>query len=374
MHVLIAALHRPLKPTGVCRHAVNLANCLAQRSDITQISLIIGVWQQDYFAQAFAFPSQKIKLINVDIKNSSLARNNWFLWGLPQLVKKINPDIVHLSFPLPFFKGKFSIPIVATIHDLYPYECPENFGFPQVWFNRLFLKQCINNSDGLACVSRITLDRLKFYFPYLKAQQIVEVIYNYVDLNLECSAQKAPPPLLKSSSFLLTVAQHRQNKNLDLLIKAFAKLLNTRQIDGDYQLVIVGSSGPETKNIQDLIRELALETQVLLLSAISDRELCWLYQNCRAFVISSSTEGFCLPLAEALYLKRRVVCSDIPIFREVGSTECTYFSLEDKVVDNLVRAIAQSLDKSPVRDSSSSERFNKSKIAQQYLNLYSRLV
>lgn len=28
MHILIAALHRPTDPTGVCRFAANLARCL----------------------------------------------------------------------------------------------------------------------------------------------------------------------------------------------------------------------------------------------------------------------------------------------------------------------------------------------------------
>ena len=36
MHVLIAALHRPVKPTGVCRHAANLARCLAAKPDVSK--------------------------------------------------------------------------------------------------------------------------------------------------------------------------------------------------------------------------------------------------------------------------------------------------------------------------------------------------
>jgi glycosyltransferase involved in cell wall biosynthesis len=369
MHVLIAALHRPIHPTGVCRHAVNLALCLAEQPEITKISLVIGVWQQHYFETAFSLTSEKIKLISVNIKNTSTTRNKWFLWGLPQLANNLAPDIIHLAFPFPFLRAKFQAAIITTIHDLYPYEFPENFGFPQAWFNRLFLKQSINQSDSLACVSNVTADKLKFYFPNLSPQGKIEVIYNYVDF--KDLSPKIPQQLSEGSLFLLSVAQHRQNKNLDLLIKSYARLLNNQKLDLNTKLIIVGTSGPETENIQALIRTLALEFKVILLSAINDQELCWLYQNCQVFVIASSTEGFCLPLAEALYLSDRVVCSDIPIFREIGASNCSYFSLENDAIVNLSQTIIYSKNQHNILESNQIYRFDKLSIGKKYLNLYS---
>ena len=372
MHVLIAALHRPIKPTGVCRHAANLARCLADRDDVTKVSLVIGAWQQEYFQTSFALNFDKIELVIVKIKNSSVSRNIWFLWGLPTLANAHNPDIIHLSFPFPIFGTKFKAPIVSTIHDLYPYEYPENFGFPQVWFNRLFLKQCIRNSHGLACVSQITLNKLKFYFPHLNSKQRVEVIYNYVDFDK--LQPQIPQNFSENSSFLLSVAQHRQNKNLDLLIKAYFLLLNEQKLNPNTQLVIVGTTGPETEKIKHLINSLGLESKVMLLSAIADTELCWLYQNCKAFIIASSTEGFCLPLVEALQFSDRVICSDIPILREVGSHNCVYFSLQDDPVQKLAQAIIKSFNKSIPQSNNNSENFSKCKVAEQYFNFYDNLI
>jgi glycosyltransferase involved in cell wall biosynthesis len=371
MHVFIAALHRPAKPTGVCRHAANLACCLSENPNVTQISLIIGSWQQQYFETAFALESEKIKLVVVDIKNSSIVRNIWFLIDLPKLANKFAPDVVHLSFPFPFIRSRFNAPVVTTIHDLYPYECPENFGFPQVWFNRLFLRQSIKNSDGLPCVSQITLDKLKFYFPNLKPQQKTDVIYNYV--NFEGIETKAPQAIAEDSQFILSVAQHRQNKNLDLLIKAYANLRKTDQIAPECKLIVVGTSGPETENIKNLIGKLKIETKVILLSALEDGELCWLYQNCQIFVIPSSTEGFCLPLAEALHFSDRIVCSDIPIFREIATYKCMYFSLRGDAVANLTQAITKVILSPGLTVDRGIERFDKSNIAQQYISLYNTL-
>ena len=370
MHVFIAALHRPIKPTGVCRHAANLARCLAKQPEVTKISLIIGSWQSDYFQTAFALESEKIELVSVKIKNSSLVRNLWFLQGLPKLANRLNADVIHLSFPFPFLRNKFEAPVVTTVHDLYPYECPENFGFPRVLFNQLFLKQAIASSDGLPCVSQVTLDKLKLYFPQLKSQQQLEVVYNYVDFEgLETYA----PKQLTAGKFLLTVAQHRQNKNLDLLIKAYAKLRQTQKIDLDCNLIIVGTTGPETEKLKSLIVEFDLQERVSLLSAINDSELGWLYQNCEVFIIPSSTEGFCLPLAEALHFSDRIVCSDIPIFREIATKKCTYFSLENDALDNLTQALVEVMQRPQALSQQDINRFDRLHIAQQYLDLYSQV-
>ncbi|MEO0377786.1 MAG: glycosyltransferase family 1 protein [Cyanobacteria bacterium P01_A01_bin.17] len=369
MHVLIPALHRPVKPTGVCRHAANLAQCLADTEQVSQVTVLIGAWQQAYFEASFNLQSPKISLVTVDIKNTSLSRNRWFVVGLPELVRQIKPDLLHLSFPFPFIRQWFEVPIVSSIHDLYPYECPENFGYPQVWFNRGFLKQCVQGSDGLACVSQVTLQSLNAFFPNRSEQQRT-VVYNYVDFS--DIKIKAPQKLADGavSNFILCVAQHRKNKNLDLLIQAYTALLKKQAIAEDVQLILVGSAGPETDALHDLIQSLALQDKVIFLSALTDEELCWLYQACSLFVIPSSTEGFCLPLVEALSWGCKVVCSDIPIFREVGSEGCAYFPLNDDAVVELRDAIATSLMSHPPDLLSKTQAFSKQNTAQTLLELY----
>jgi glycosyltransferase involved in cell wall biosynthesis len=375
MHILIVVLHQPSKPAGVCRHAANLARCLADLDQVRQVTLVTGAWQKDYFETAFALSSPKIEIVDIDIENSSISRNLWFLFGLPRLVKQVTPSIVHLAFPLPFLRSQFSCPVVATIHDLYPYQYPENFGYPQVLFNRLFLQQCIYESDGIACVSKTTLEYLNHYFPAVVSRgKKTTVTYNFVDFK---QVDPSPPKDLQSAldtPFILCVGQHRKNKNLDLLIKAYSLLLHKQQINQKTRLVLVGGSGPETEYLTQLIHELSLEKTVDMLSAIEDDHLCWLYQNCNLFVIPSSLEGFCIPLVEALYFSCKVVCSDIPIFREIGSPSCTYFDLAEDPVKHLAHAMIQSLQSDISDESGSHLRFSKAAIADQLLKFYSELI
>lgn len=373
MHILIPALHRPCKPTGVCRHAVNLAQCLAISEQVEQITLLVGEWQRDYFKKLFNFESSKVRIEHIHIENTSFTRNQWFMFGLPKLAQRLQPDIIHMTFPFPFVRRWFEVPVVASIHDLYPYECPTNFGYPQVWFNQIFLWQCIHNSDGLLCVSKCTLDSLEEYFPFVGKDKKTAVIYNVVDFS-EIEPQR--PQLLGqgfTASFLLTVAQHRKNKNLDLLIKAYGALLQNNQIDLATQLLIVGSSGPETNNLTRLVQTSNLEDKVLFLSGLDNGELRWLYEQASLFIIPSSTEGFCLPLVEALSLSCPVVCSDIPIFREVGSSRCCYFTLGQEAGTNLAKTISLELSHSKSSEKILDFRFSKNEISQQLLNFYKLL-
>lgn len=378
MQVLIPVLHRPEKPTGVCRHAANLAQCLAERDEISQITLMIGKWQASYFTSNFNLTSSKIKIIHIDIENSSYSRNIWFLFGLPKLANQLQPDLIHLSFPFPFIRRRFNAPVVATIHDLYPFECPENFGYPQVWFNQWFLRQCVEQSDGLSCVSEITLSALKTCFsglgdgrrPAEGHRKPLTMIYNSVDFK---SLEAVKPTSLSgdlSGPYLMSVAQHRKNKNLDLLIRAYANLRQKTVLSTDTQLVLVGSPGPETETLVKLIQTLGLQEQILLLSGLDDNGLRWLYENADLFVIPSSTEGFCLPLVEAQALGCRVVCSDIPIFREVGGPTCHYFDLEKSPDTSLSQAIATAIMHDKPNQGFVNPAFLESTIAEQYLEFY----
>ena len=374
MHILIAALHRPTDPTGVCRVAANLARCLADRTEISQITIAIGKWQEHYFEDLLETQSDKIKLISIDIKNTSLSRNRWFIFGLPKLARQYHADRVHLSFPLPFLRSQFPCPVVATIHDLYPYQFPENFGYKQAIFNQLFLRWCIHQSDGLTCVSKTTLEALHLYFPKIKNQsKPTTVIYNFVDFSQVPTSPSLDFQKRFEFPFILCVAQHRKNKNIDLLIKTYDALKSQNQINSTTRLVLVGSSGPETNSLIKLIHERSIESSVLMLSSIDDHQLCWLYQQCQMFVMPSSLEGFCIPIVEALFFSCKVICSNIPIFQEIGTTDCTYFDLKGDPVRNLSQAMQNVLIETSSPNTNHYLRFSKTNIADQYITFYSKL-
>jgi glycosyltransferase involved in cell wall biosynthesis len=343
MRILVSGLGRDSHPTGICRVAASHAKALLSDRYASRVFLAIGSWQHECFSNLLGLYAHQIEFLVANIRNSSISRNFWYAATLPRLARAYSADIVHLSYPAPTFRKAFRRPVVVTLHDLYPYDMPENFGFPQYYANRAILRQCLSSVDGIACVSNTTQSRLEEIFPGTSRRVPTVVTGNYVEIPSEAPA---PPALLQRmgpEGFVLTVGQHRKNKNLALLIRGFAELANCGGFDGP--LVIVGSEGPETASLHKLSTSLGVSERVKLIHSIFDTELHWLYANCSLFVACSSIEGYCLPLAEAQANQARIVCSDIAILKEIGGTNCSYFSLAGDAVRNLVVAMKTCLNR-----------------------------
>jgi len=60
-----------------------------------------------------------------------------------------------------------------------------------------------------------------------------------------------------------------------------------------------------------------------------DDELSYLYDRAAALLFASYAEGFGLPIVEAARRGRPALCSDIPVFREVGGDGAAYFRVND---------------------------------------------
>lgn len=367
MRILISAVSRFTSPTGICRHAANLAKCLKNQRSIDSISFTIGEWQRDYYRNLLGLEeSGKLQFVIADVRNNSFTRNRWFAVTLPKLAESAKADILHASFPIPIPRSD-SYKTVASLHDLYPYDHPEVFGYPDVYFNRWFLRVCIKNSNAIACVSETTRARLKDLFP--SALGKASVIPNSVVTN---GTKLSRPAGLNDGPFVLVVAQHRHNKNLLLAVNGFSQLLERGVIPSDSRFVIVGSPGPETSSLRSELQKLRLEQKTSLLSSITDEELQYLYRNCLLFLVTSTQEGFCLPLVEALRAGAKVVCSDIPVLREIADGSCTYFSPHTEPLENLLRASVKALQHVP--SPPTLRQFDPRAIGEAYVRLYAQVL
>ena len=371
MKVVIALASSSGQLSGVQRHAISLARCLLMRPEITAVYLLAAPWQQEFVQDSAPVADGRFHLHSAPIGNDAFSRNLWYYNGLPRLARELDADIVHLAYPVPVKRRAFHCPTVVTLHDLYPYDIPENFGFPKVLFNRLVLRRCLDLVDAIACVSQCTLLRLKRMYPNLLSAR-ARVIYNSVEQPAVHLSETVPPPWA-SQPFLLCVAQHRRNKNIPLALQVFERLLHMGQLPLYTRLLIVGIPGPETSAIELLVTTAGLTQSVSFLNGISDELLQWCYRNCLLLLAPSAIEGFGLPIAEALLAGCRIVCSDIPAFRELGGDHCDYVPLGPHQLEAFANAVSAAAGRGS-RESVAMPQLSAPVIASQYMQLYRSLL
>ena len=108
---------------------------------------------------------------------------------------------------------------------------------------------------------------------------------------------------------ILSVGRLEQYKRVDRAIEAMPYLAPNRT------LVVVGD-GPDRERLAALAASLGVKERVRFAGQVSDEELKSLYGRASTVVSFSETESFGITVLEALHYGKRVMCSDIPAFRD----------------------------------------------------------
>jgi glycosyltransferase involved in cell wall biosynthesis len=121
--------------------------------------------------------------------------------------------------------------------------------------------------------------------------------------------QPGEPVAGETSHLLLSVGRLEPHKRVDRLIAAIPFLPE------EVSLAIVGS-GPEKERLEAMAAALDLGRRVAFLGQVDDDELKVLYRTARVVISLSEAESFGMTVLEGLAAGCRVVCSDIPAFRD----------------------------------------------------------
>lgn len=217
---------------------------------------------------------------------------------------------ISLLSPCPFF---------VTIHDLAHLSLRDTFGLVHRLYAKLFMKRAQKKAEDIFFISEFTKKEFLKHIGPTGGQ----VIYNGVNLS---SLSERNLDLGTNKKFFLSIGNLKSNKNIGFLCRSFAQIVDkcnaNLHIIGEYKGFRTGGvSKEELENI--------CPGRIIFHGKVSSQYRNQALSEALALIAPSSYEGFGLPPLEALSVGTPVICSDIPVFKEVYSEAVSFFKLEN---------------------------------------------
>jgi glycosyltransferase involved in cell wall biosynthesis len=285
---------------GVSRYFSDLYGGLSSSESIKAIALF-RYHQNNYLRQYFR--GKKL--------NASLARKyeRFMLNWSPPVPISTEVDIHHATFYLGVpWKSKKSGLLVSTLYDMTPEIHTSFFPKGNPHKNKL---EWLRKSDLIISISDSAKNDLLMLYPELSGK--VQTIHLSSGFGPDMPAIMPEAISSLHGPYLLIVGKRGGYKNVWPLIECFAKSNLARK---GFNLLLAGGGKISEKECSRL-HSLSINNHVYQL-APSDPELWCLYQNASAILVPSLAEGFSLPLVEALYANTPIICSEIPVHKEVA--------------------------------------------------------
>lgn len=269
-----------------------------------QVKLITGKWNID--------------IQNKDIIQFKLIRKR-FLWT-PHFILKVLKylrnnkfDIIHANsakaaFPIILAKKKR---FITTIHDFTPFETKLT-SFP---IEKLLIRYVAKKSTYITTVSNYIRQKFRIYVPNLDIDKVF-TIYNGIENRFKPNTTESAALKIKMNIIgpvLLYVGRITTYKGVDHIIEAYK---SAKKEISNLNLIIGGKPDYLMEKIYESWK--TKYKDIRFVGYIAEDEVPIFYSMADIFLTySQSSEGFGLTPLEALSCGTPVICSSIPVYKEI---------------------------------------------------------
>lgn len=249
------------------------------------------------------------KELNVKMMGRNTGQK-WEQLDLPfYLARHKSPPLLNLANSAPILYSNNYV----TIHDLAFYHHPEwNSRSFAMWYNIMIPRLALRSRHIFTVSETVKQELIRCYnLPPAR----ISVAYNGVSRRMmEMGAGGG-----KKERIILSVGTFNIRKNHAKLLEAF---LASRLCD-TYKLVMIGDRNR-------IFKESGLDEQSLnhpnieVQATMTEDELIATYRKAEIVVSLSLYEGFGIPLLEGIFNGCKIVCSDIPVYREIYGDVATF--------------------------------------------------
>lgn len=339
---------RTIEPgmSGVGRYALNLLYGLARQSGAPPIR----AWFQ---IGSVELARRDPGLAHVEILTAPHAHTEhpmgdlWLRWSLPRTIGP-RECLFGPAFILPGGRQRFRR--VVMIHDLFVFTHPEVFGRGfRLWLRHSIRRAC-RHADAIVTptaevarqIAAMGLASPAKIHPIAEAPDRTHPIW---DLEAETRLRTHPPVHAgDGQALILTVGQLDPRKDPLTARQACIALDGQLEALGLDQpcWIWAGGAGTLPDPTPESVRAEAEAHGFMTVGHASRGAIARWMNRAAVYVTCSHTEGFGIPLVEAMAAGCPVVASDIPVHREVAGDAALYFPEGD--AERLAEILAELLD------------------------------
>jgi len=252
--------------------------------------------------------SKKIKLFTLPIQGSI----GYFLnaSALSKIIRQIDPDLIHVHYASGYGTlirlTRTNIPVILSVWG------SDIFNYPRKSIlHKKIIQKNLNFAKRITSTSQIMKTETEKY-----TKQTIDVIPFGIDI------LKFKPRLKKSSNTLTigTVKTMHPTYGIDILIKAFAQLLQNKKTNKNLKLVIAGD-GPFLEEYKNLAQSLRISGACQFLGQVPHHLLPQLLNRFDIFCAFSRHESFGVAVLEAAACGVPVIVSSAPGLKEVTANQ-----------------------------------------------------
>lgn len=290
------------------------------------------------------------------------------LWGIKKFVRMINREHIgiinchsgHALLMCLLLKKITSASVVMFKHNALPRK------------RDIYHNWQMSNTDAYICVSKLVYNLQTYQLPKKYISKFY-LIYNGIDIN---KFSKYSGENLKNKNYFIVGYAGRitKNKGIDVLIKAFSKLVKKFP---NSKLKIAGSDEHSYKSVlEKMINDMHLEKSIFFCGQIDDME--YFYRSLDVFVLPSIVkESFGLVLCEAIYCGVPVITTDSGAQREIlinNDYGCILKNNDDAIIEKTLEDYC--LKKKIIKDDGAdyiSSRFSTKICVNALMDVYNKL-
>ena len=278
-------------------------------------------------------------------RNFNLCINKWFLW------KAKSNNYKHIIFPPHAARRKFAGVVDKLL--IYPFICNLkkksgaklwllDFESPE-WKSEVdervlrefkHVLPLVKEMDVILSTTKTGRDYAKKYYGRIKQDFLFKQLYLCINSRVGDSIGYQCERKDRAVVFYRSGQMHKNNEAIFNMIKS---------LPSGFTLLLIGKTTKKDESFFYELRELAKSCEVKIIQEerVNEQRKYELLATSRLLLFSSKFEGYGLPPVEAQYVGTPVVCSDLPVLREVNQ-HAVFVDFSN--VDDLKSAIIKAMD------------------------------